>query len=206
MDKKIKKVIYTILLGDYKLNEPTYINKDWSLICFTDQKFVSNNWTIVHVESDNPRKKAREIKIMYNRFLDFDISIFIDAKFKINCNLNDFIKNNLRYDITLMKHNKRNCIYDEAKFCIDNKIGNKNNILDQINFYRKNNFPSNFGLYATGILIRKNTPATIKFMNVWYKEIKRFSCRDQISFPYVLWKNPISIGTMPFKKTYMEFK
>lgn len=206
MDKKLKKIAFTILLGSYKLNEPTYINKDWNLICFTDQNFVSKNWSIINIRSNSPRKKAREIKIMCNRFLDFDMCLFIDAKFRINCDLNNFVKKNFRHDITLMRHNKRHCIYDEANFCINNNIGNKTNILEQVNSYKKNGFPANFGLYATGILIRKNTPKVTRFMELWYDEIRKYSCRDQISFPYVLWKNPIKFETMPFKKTYMEFK
>ena len=201
-----KKIVYTVMLGNYKLNEPEYENNDWKFVCFTNQKVSSKNWTIININSNNPRKKAREIKIMYNRYLDFDISLFIDAKFKIKCDLNKFIKKNLKYDISLMNHNRRNCIYDEAKFCIDKNIGNKKNILNQISFYRSKGFPSKFGLYATGILIRRNTPEVIKFMKLWYNEIKEFSYRDQISFPFILWKNPIKFGTMPFKKTYGEFK
>lgn len=202
----MKKVIYTVLLGDYKLNEPEYINKDWELICFTNKSKISNNWKIIYINKDNNlRKKAREIKIRCDKFLDFDICIFIDAKFTIKCNLDNFVKKNLKYDISLMDHSKRNCIYDEARFCIDKNIGNKNNILKQIQSYKKKNFPKNVGLYGTGVLIRKNTIEMIKFMKLWYNEIEKYSNRDQISFPYVLWKNPINLNLMSFKKTYRRF-
>jgi len=206
MDKKIKKVVYTVLIGDYKLYEPTYINKEWSLICFTDQNITSKNWSIVRVKNNNyPRKKAREIKIRCDKFLDFDICLFIDSKFTIKCNLDEFIEENLKSDIVLMKHNKRSCVYDEAKFCINNDIGNKKDILNQIHFYKEAGFPLNFGLYGTGILIRKNTPNVIEFMKMWYDEIEKYSCRDQISFSYILWKNPIKLSAIPFKETYRRF-
>lgn len=203
----MKKIIYTALIGDYKLNEPKNKNKDWELICFTNKKRFSDNWKIIHIdENNNPRKKAREIKIRCDKFLDFDICLFIDAKFTINCDLNDFVEKNLKYDIVLMDHPKRNCIYDEAKFCIDKNIGNKVDIINQIQLYKKRNFPKNFGLFGTGIMIRKNTKEIINFMKLWYNEIEKYSCRDQISFPYVLWKNPIKLSLMPFKKTYRIFK
>lgn len=203
----MKKVVYTTLLGDYELKEPTCTNKDWDLICFTDRKRSSENWTTVYVPcGSNPRRKAREIKIRCDKFVDFDICLFIDAKFTVTCNLNDFVQEKLRSDIALMKHNKRGCVYDEAEFCIKHNIGNKGTIQDQVNSYREDGFPSGFGLYGTGILIRKNTPEVIEFMKQWYEEIEKYSSRDQISFSYVLWRSPIELSVMPFKETYSLFK
>jgi hypothetical protein len=201
-----KKIAYTVLIGDYELYEPTYINKNWELICFTDQNITSKNWSIVHAKDDGyPRKKAREIKIRCDKFLDFDLCLFIDSKFTIKCNLDKFIEENMRTNITLMEHNKRVCAYDEAKFCINNDIGNKKDIQNQINFYKQEGFPLKFGLYGTGILIRKNKSEVIEFMKQWYNEIEKYSCRDQISFSYVLWKNSIKVNSIPFKETYRRF-
>ena len=60
----MKKVVYTVLLGEYTLNEPKFINKDWSLICFSDRDIKSDNWDVrVIKEINNSRKKSREIKI-----------------------------------------------------------------------------------------------------------------------------------------------
>jgi len=202
-----KKVIYTVLLGDYKLREPIYINKGWKLLCFTDRPRVSKNWKILCVDcNSNLRQKAREIKIRCDKYVDFDICLFIDAKFTIKCDLDNFIKENLKTNMALMTHNKRSCIYDEAKFCIKIGVEKKNVIQNQINLYKEAGFPKNFGLYGTGIIIRKNVPEVIKFMKLWYNEVNKHSCRDQISFPYVLWNNPIKIDLMPFKETYAKFK
>lgn len=202
----MNKVVYTILLGDYQLNEPEYINSDWDHICFTNWKHNSKNWSIIQIdECNNLRKKAREIKIRYDRFLDFDICLYFDAKFTIKCDLNNFVEENLKANIAVMKHNKRSCAYDEAKFCINLGIDNKDIITKQILSYQNDGFPVGFGLYGTGILIRKNSPEVIKFMKMWYDEIKKHSCRDQISFSYVLWKYPIEISSMSFKETYKRF-
>ncbi len=200
----MKKVVYTVLLGNYKLNEPVYINKDWTLVCFTDQNIQSKNWSIVKIEGR--RKKSREIKIRCDKYLDFDISLYIDAKFTIKCNLDDFVKKNLQTDIAVMKHNKRICSYSEGHFCI--KIGKdkEETILKQLEHYKDDGFPKNFGLYAPGIMIRKNTKEVNRFMKLWYDEVSKYSYRDIISFSYVLWKNPIDLSLMPFKETYRRFK
>ncbi len=203
----MKKVAYTIVLGEYKLKEPTYINKDWKHICFTDRKRKSNVWSMTHISGfNNPRKKAREIKIRYDKYLDCDLSFFIDAKFTVTCNLDKFVEKHLKYDLCLFANHKRNCAYLEADFCIKRGIGNREDIINQINFYKKEGFPKRFGKCATGILIRRNTPELLNFMKLWYDQVDKYSNRDQISLPYIMWKNPIKFTTMPFDETYKRFQ
>jgi len=204
----MKKIIYTVLFGNnkLKLNEPEYINKDWSLICFTDRNINSVNWNIVKVEHNDLLKKSREIKIRCDKFLDFDVCLYIDSQFIIKCDIDNFIGKNLKNDFLLMKHNNRKCLYSEAKHCIRVKKGNKNVILKQIEQYQNEGFPKDFGLYACGIMLRKNTPEIINFMKLWYDEIYKYTYRDQISFPYILWKYPIKLDALNFKNTCKLFR
>ena len=197
------KKVYTVLLGDYELKEPTYINKDWELVCFTDQNIKSDNWKIVKCEGG--KKKSREIKIRSDQFLDYDVCLYLDAKFTIRCDLNKFIDQYLKTDLALMKHNKRICAYDEGHFCIKVNKDKKETISSQLKEYERNKFPKNFGLYAPGIMIKRNTKEINHFMKLWYEQVDQYSYRDIISFSYVLWKNPIDINTMPFKDTYRRF-
>lgn len=205
---KIKKVIYTVLFGNNRLelNEPKHMNKDWSLICFTDRHIKSTNWNIIKIKHNDPLKKSREIKIRCDKFLDFDVCIYIDSQFTIKCDLDNFMSKNLKNDFSLMRHMCRKCVYKEAAHCILKGKGNKNSILEQIKQYQKEGFPRNFGLYACGIMIRKNTPEVVDFMKIWYNEIHKYSYRDQISFPYILWKTPIKIDVMAFEKTCSMFR
>lgn len=204
----MKKVIYTVLFGKNKLmlNEPKYRNKDWSLICFTDRNIRSENWEIIKIEHHDPLKKSREIKIRCDKFIDFDICLYLDSQFTIKHDMNEFVNNNVKNDFTLMKHSQRKCAYREAAHCISKNKGNKKVILEQVKQYKKEGFPKNFGLYACGIMIRKNTSEVIDFMELWYEEVHKYTYRDQISFPYVLWKNPIEIDTMIFSSTREMFK
>jgi len=202
----MKKIVYTVLLGDYTLFEPKYNNNDWDLICFTNKDIKSKKWNISQLHCDDILKKSREIKIRCDKFLDFDICLYLDSKFTVNCNLNDFVNTNMKNNMLLMKHNKRDCIYNEAKYCIKLGKGNKDIILKQINKYRKEGFPENFGLYAPGIMLRKNIIEVINFMKLWYNEVSKYSYRDQISFPYILWKSPIKFDALSFKKTYNIFR
>ena len=42
-------------------------------------------------------------------------------------------------------------------------------------------------------------------MKLWYDQIDKFSYRDQPSFSYTLWKYPIDVSFVNFRKTYNLF-
>lgn len=62
-----------------------------------------------------------------------------------------------RNDIALVKHPRRNCLYQELEHCV--KVGKENQkTADRVkNKYLKNRFPRNFGLCLNGFIIRRNT-------------------------------------------------
>lgn len=43
-------------------------------------------------------------------------------------------------------------------------------------------------LAEASIIIREHSPLTNLFMCLWFNEVVRFTSRDQLSFPYVLWR------------------
>jgi hypothetical protein len=112
----------------------------------------------------------------------------------------------MRSDLVVMKHNRRQCAYDEAYYCAKINKDKSSVLFNQIQIYEKEGFPKHYGLFAPGIMLRRNTEDVINFMKAWYQEIEKHSYRDIVSFPYVLWKNPIDIRSMPFRETYMMFK
>ena len=58
-------------------------------------------------------------------------------------------------------------------------------------------YPRNNGLYELPVSIRKNTD-NIKILNLrWWEQICRYSSRDQISMPFVLWKTNITPKLLP---------
>jgi len=204
----MRKIIYTILFGDYKLHEPEYFNPNWEHICFSDRNRKSKNWKVIPYSFKNmtPRKKSRFVKIKFDDFISSDINIYIDSKFKITCDLDKFVEENLKFDIAVMKHKERSCAYAEAEFCIKHKIEQKEILGKQMRQYEKEGFPKNFGLYAPGIMIRKNTSEVKQFMKLWWDEVNKYSSRDIPSLSYCLWKHPIELSLMKFKETYDLFR
>lgn len=199
----MKKVVYTVLLGNYKLNEPKHKNPEWEHLCFTDQDIHSKNWKIIKVKGG--KKRSREIKIRSDQFFSYDVCLYLDARFTIKCDLDAFVKEYLKTDLCVMEHNKRKCAYKEGEFITKLGIDKKTVIDKQLSVYREMGFPEDFGLYAPGIMIKRNTPKVNHFMQIWYEQVDKYSYRDIISFSYTLWKNPIDLSLMPFKPTYRRF-
>lgn len=43
-------------------------------------------------------------------------------------------------------------------------------------------------LSEASVIVREHTPLTNLFMCLWFNEVVRYTSRDQLSFPYVLWR------------------
>ena len=90
------------------------------------------------------------------------------------------------------KHPKRDCTYKEAIECIKLKKDTPDHINPQMEQYRSEGFPENFGLPQSCIVFRyHNTEASKSFGEHWFEEIKNKSHRDQLSFSYVAWKDNV---------------
>jgi len=177
--------IYTVLFSNYEeLKEPTVITPGWDYVAYTNLPIQSKTWKIVFCAVDDPVIAARFVKHTY--FTRFGKSIYVDASFTINCDLNKWWDEKFTSPFTVIQHPIRNCIYMEAAACIGNKRGNDADIRNQANIYKRLGVPDHFGLIQSGILMRENTPEVVKFCSAWNNEIKK-STRDQIGFAYVEW-------------------
>ena len=101
----------------------------------------------------------------------------------------------------MVEHDKRQCIYKEAKECIFWNKDKPDIINSQIESYRKSGYPSNNGLINGRFILRKhNIPQVKSLMNFWWSEIDNNSVRDQISFNYVSWKSGIKYDVISSDK------
>ena len=58
----------------------------------------------------------------------------------------------------------------------------------QTAYYEQQQFPKNFGLWETGVIIRKNNDKIKTMEQKWWELLNTYSHRDQLSFPFILWK------------------
>lgn len=193
-------VVYTCISGNYdnlkEVVEPEY-NIDY--VCFTDSDISSNTWEIRKIPEFliflEPTKRARCLKILPHLFLeDYKTSVWVDGAIEVLGNINELINLKLKNNFAISKHPDRSCIYQEALKIIEMNKDSEEIVNKQINKYRKMNYPENFGLVQSGVIIRNhNKKEVIEFCELWWNELLKNSKRDQLSFNFALWLISIEI-------------
>ena len=208
------KVIYTSIFGkEYYLHDPEMELDGWDFVCFTDRTdFKSDVWTIKpSLKIYDGVRDSKKPKILPHRYLqDYEISIWVDGDAKIIGDVNFLVDTYLQdKDYAVFNHeycggiNSRKCIYEEAKFIkwlgdIHPQKHYKDNldiINSQVDGYRKEGYPENNGQARNTVILRRhNNKEIIKTMEDWWVEVMYGSKRDQLSFPYVSWKNNLDFN------------
>ena len=192
-----KGVIYTAITGNYdNVKEPKYINPDFDYILFTNNSEIKSDvWQVRLVgneeQLDNVRL-ARKIKILGHEFLpEYDYSIWVDSKFEITDNLEEYMLTYRRHEsILCFNHYTNDCVYKEKELCDLLKKDNSEIMKAQMDRYQKEGYPAENGLVESGILVRNLKDERLQqVMATWWREILNGSRRDQLSFNYACWKN-----------------
>lgn len=93
-------------------------------------------------------------------------------------------------DWSCVPHPARHCIYPEADYSATLTWRyDAYSILRQRDHYR-NFHPANWGLFATGVNVRRHTEMTFEISHQWWEEILNWSHQDQLSLPVLfrLWE------------------
>lgn len=201
----MKIAIITAISGGKDLLEEPPKHDSVDYYAFTDAFKANSLWIqkpLIEFTTDSKYKNRRNAKIYkilpelfipnydYYFWVDGTHDVIKDPKEIINTYLNDA-------QLGVFIHTTRNCAYKEAEELINLNYDHHENIINQIQRYQNEGFPKNYGLYELPVLIRKNSEETTKFNLMWWEQICKYSSRDQVSFPYCLWKTNIRITTLP---------
>ena len=212
-------VIYTFLMGNYEnLKKPLVITEGWDHVCFTDNpNLESDIWDIrlclpEHASIKDNKRKAMMHKIEYFKFFgdSYKYIISIDSGATIQSDLNKFI-NEIdlgEHDMAILKHPQRNCAYEEAKVVMNDRLDYRPLVNTQVERYKKEKYPPNNGLWATGLIVRNNQSHDLREVcKIWSSEYENGSRRDQVSVNYSFWKakqKGLSIKVKPLSYKYVS--
>ena len=201
-----QKVLYTCITGGYDaLRHHKYVDKDWDYVCFTDSKELLTYkqigaWQIRSLQFhalDNVRN-ARWHKLHPHKILqEFAYSVWCDG----NCSIqDDYIFSVAKKMIaessllSISSHYLRDCIYEEIEICLAEQKDARELIKKQHEELVRLSYPYHNGLHETFLIFRNhNHPSCIGIMENWWKYIRDFSRRDQLSLDLVLWQSGIKI-------------
>jgi len=181
--------------GSQKIHTPNHRYEDVDYYAYVDRKHECHGWKQIISpsfsldEKYRGRRDAKIYKILPHLFLpDYDYWIWADPTHEAVIDPKDICSKLGSYDIGLFTHVHRDCAYDEAHEV--NKLGYDDpDLLErQLEYYSSCEFPKNYGLYELPVFVRKNTPQIHKLNLKWWELICRYSSRDQISLPFILWQ------------------
>lgn len=197
--------IYTCVFGSYdKIADPIFVPDNCDFYIISDQLCRENKIWIKYdyskfndnIQNYSNVEKNRFFKMQpHLLFPNYKYSIYLDGNIQPITDLTEFVNKIGTYGIAAHKHSLRNCVYDEAEILSFLKKDTKENIEKHINFLKCENFPIQYGLVECNVIAREhNLEICKKVMDDWWHEFLFRSKRDQLSFPYVLYKNNIKVN------------
>lgn len=209
-------VVYTAVTGGFKnalrppVNWEDPDERDIQLVCISDCLFKAPApWALVPPlwEHADPRRTARWHKLLPHRIWpEATYWLWMDGNQQLACNpwmlVDKFMADT---SVVSYKHPQRGDVYDEAEACIRLEKDDPGTIKVQITRYRQDKYPPKSGLTETTIMLRRNTPKVCEMNEAWWAEMKQGSCRDQLSFDYVMWKAELNRGVIPGQRDRPKF-
>lgn len=199
--KKWEVIVYTAISGwhDVLKKQPEQSVK-CRFICFTDWPIKIEVWAkwevidrreFMHL---HPRLRAKWYRLNPWELFEWDwIIMYMDWSWELKS------KDSVKYftsqllpksDILCFKHVDRNCIFEEAKYCMDKQILKYRwlPLIQQAQYYMDHWHPKNRWLSATGLLVYRLTDRLINFFHERYYENLLRTYQDQISYDYLIRK------------------
>lgn len=126
----------------------------------------------------------------------YDYTIWVDSSVRIKSpHFAKWCVDAAKDKWAIFRHPNRQCAYAEAEFAQDMKKYYDCPIREQMSSYRAEGFPENYGLWACTMIARSNWGKEIN--EAWWTENQKWSFQDQVSLPYVLWKQSETIYDLP---------
>ncbi|CAA0813317.1 Protein of unknown function (DUF616 [Striga hermonthica] len=165
-----------------------------------DSHFIGQ-WRIIIVRDlpfSDQRLNGKIPKMLPHRlFPNSRYSIWVDSKSQFRRDPLGVLEALLwrsNHELAISEHGARSSVYDEAKAVVKKNKATPGEVEVQLAQYRLDGLPEDRrfngkkALAEASIIVRKHTPLTNLFMCLWFNEVVRFTSRDQLSFPYVLWR------------------
>lgn len=202
-----KILVYTVITENFDTLLPIkFPEKNVDYYCFTDSKeLTASDWKIRYIENKenlNSRVLSKKYKIMGDQELEkkYETVVYMDGSIQLECPITkiinefcDFSKNSIFF----LPHTERNCTYQEGEEVIRLYLDNPRIVKQQLNLYKEEKFPENYGLVRGGFIIRNPKDKKInELLRFWYKQVERYSKRDQLSVIYSFWKKKTTYGTI----------
>lgn len=139
--------------------------------------------------------EAKRYKILPHLFFpQRDVTIWIDGNVWLKQDVADLLG---EHDLVIFRHPFRATVWQEfATLKSDPRFAIpflQNQMAAQEKEYRREGLPGDAPLFECNFMIRRNVERVNRMMDAWWAQVCRWQWRDQVSFPYVLWKHGVGV-------------
>lgn len=184
-------LVYTAAFGT-RTPQPPPNMPQCRFVCFTDRCDLDGiGWQIRKIDTGGtPARAARQVKMQpHLYFSDASITMWIDANLQLT-KIPD-----MDADCMAFAHPVRTCVYNELDRIAKGKITDNETCERIAHYFQSMGCPPHAGLYACGVLVRKNTAINRAFGEAWWHLANRLQFyRDQPTFGYLTWLTRLPIA------------
>lgn len=190
--------VYTVILNDYdNLRPPAVVEPGVEYVCFSDVYHDCPPWRIVPCPALEfaGSRASRVPKILSHLAIESDFSIYHDGSLSLACRARDLIAETLQFsNLALYRHPCRETLQDEVALCRNEGVGYGGVMVTQADRYLSQGLRP--GLWAGGVVIRRNVESVQRFNEIWWREFAGGCSRDQIALPRALQESGVSLHTI----------
>lgn len=146
----------------------------------------------------DPRYIAKVFKIFPQVFMpNLESSVWMDGNVRLSKSIDGLLKDFLasKRGFGVFKHNKRKSVLEELSECVRFSKDAEDVMKSQVNKYRAKYNLDVLGLYQGRFLLRNHHRKEIisKISDEWWAEVSRYSVRDQLSLPVIVFENCLDV-------------
>ena len=185
------------IYGGYDLIPPVPEGVD-DAVLITDVPVRSGWRNIVEPSDAHPRLAAKRPRCRPDLYTDCEASLWMDGCVHVlDHRFVELVRSRLEeHEFVLWDHPEdRDCFLQEAEHCHDWPKYRDGPLMDQAQHYLEQGMPEHFGLWAATCIARKHTAKMQLLGDDWLSEIGRWTIQDQVSLPYLFWRDGIAPGT-----------
>jgi len=182
--------VVSSVFGGY--DEPVFVEQsvECSYVMVTDGDcLVPAGWEHRQVRNDGfpTRLLAKFPKCRPWTVAEAEFYVWLDGSIQPSVDLVDSMLDCLGdADCGFYTHPDRTTISSEAEASIKIKKYEDQDVQGQVEEYLAQGHPDDWGLWAAGLFIVRDTPAIRRMGERWLEEIVKWSHQDQLSLPFVL--------------------
>ncbi len=146
------------------------------------------------------RRHAKLPKVLPQVLLPgYDFYIWIDGNYTLKASPEAICEQVLKdstADIAVFKHRLRDCVFREAGEVLKYQLDHADRVQRQMAEYRRQGFQRRSGLFELPAFAMRASPQMLRLSLAWWEQICRFSSRDQLSFPYAVFKTGARVAVI----------